>query len=241
MIFGMHVEPARPSVLDAEHAAFIVQPGISMSAASCSAGKVPRLGRLLGCRVASDRSRVAVLLPGDQLPELVQALRESGAIAVVFSEPPHAPHDPAQGQRCRDRRASARRCRFVRALRRRLWSPRSAAGLSGIAGAAPCSQCAGGRRGGARSRPCGVPADARAARRHAAPTMNASVSRRRHHATAWKAPSRRSSPPARPMARPTSSTSRRCTTSTPRMSRCRSSSSTRRARTCWPIRAPRCW
>lgn len=87
MIFGMHLEPARPSVLDAEHAAFIVQPGISMSAASCSAGKVPRLGRLLGCRVASDRSRVAVLLPGDQLPELVQALRESGAIAVVFSEP----------------------------------------------------------------------------------------------------------------------------------------------------------
>lgn len=83
----MNAKLARQSVLDAEHAAFIVQPGISMSAASRAAGNVPRLGRLLGCRVAPDRSRITVLLPGDQLPELVQALRESGAIAAVFSEP----------------------------------------------------------------------------------------------------------------------------------------------------------
>jgi hypothetical protein len=76
-----------PPLLDAEHAGFAARPGISMTVASRASGNLPVLGRALGCRVSSDRRRVTVLLPGDQLPELVAALRESGAIAVVFSEP----------------------------------------------------------------------------------------------------------------------------------------------------------
>ncbi len=87
MIARMNDQVAAAPVLDAEHAAFIVQPGISVSVASRRAGNLPELGRALGCRVAPDRSRVTVLLPGEQLPELVEALRESRAIAVVFSQP----------------------------------------------------------------------------------------------------------------------------------------------------------
>ena len=74
-------------LLDAEHAGFVVQPGISMTVASTGAGKLPQLGRALGCRVAPGGARVTVILPGDQLPALVAALRASRAIAVVFSQP----------------------------------------------------------------------------------------------------------------------------------------------------------
>lgn len=74
-------------LLDAEHAGFILAPGISMTAASRAAGNRPELGRVHGCRVAPDRSRVTVLLPGDQYPALIDALRQSRAIAVVFSQP----------------------------------------------------------------------------------------------------------------------------------------------------------
>jgi hypothetical protein len=74
-------------VLDAEHAAFVQRPGISITAASRTAANLPQLGRALGCRIAPDRGRVTILLPADQYAPLAQALRESRAIAVVFSEP----------------------------------------------------------------------------------------------------------------------------------------------------------
>lgn len=74
-------------MLDAEHAGFILAPGISMTAASCAAGNRPELGRVHGCRVTPDHNRVTVLLPGDQYPALIDALRQSRAIAVVFSQP----------------------------------------------------------------------------------------------------------------------------------------------------------
>lgn len=78
---------ATAPVLDAEHAAFVVSPGISMTVASRLAGNRPELGRALGCRVAADRRRVTLLVPGAQLAPLIAALRESRAIAVVFSQP----------------------------------------------------------------------------------------------------------------------------------------------------------
>jgi len=74
-------------VLDAEHAAFVQRPGISITAASRTAANLPQLGRALGCRIAPDRGRVTILLPADQYAPLVEALRASRAIAVVFSEP----------------------------------------------------------------------------------------------------------------------------------------------------------
>lgn len=87
MIARMNPGVAATPVLDAEHAAFIVQPGISLTVASRRAGNLPELGRALGCRVAPDRSRVTLLVPGTQLAPLAEALRESRAIAVVFSQP----------------------------------------------------------------------------------------------------------------------------------------------------------
>ena len=83
MILRMNGDP----VLDAEHAAFVLRPGISITAASRTAANLPQLGRALGCRVAPDRRSVTVLVPADQNLALVAALRESRAIAVVFSEP----------------------------------------------------------------------------------------------------------------------------------------------------------
>jgi hypothetical protein len=83
MILRMTGDP----VLDVEHAAFVQRPGISITAASRTAANLPQLGRALGCRIAADRRRVTVLVPADQNAALVAALRESRAIAVVFSEP----------------------------------------------------------------------------------------------------------------------------------------------------------
>jgi hypothetical protein len=74
-------------LLDEEHARFILLPGISMTASSRGADNLPELGRVHGCRVAADRRRVTVLLPGDQYPGLIEALRASRAVAVVFSQP----------------------------------------------------------------------------------------------------------------------------------------------------------
>ncbi|MGE3160475.1 MAG: hypothetical protein AB7K53_00320 [Burkholderiales bacterium] len=74
-------------LLDEEHARFILLPGISMTASSRGAGNRPELGRVHGVRVAADRRRVTVLLPGEQYPDLIDALRASRAIAVVFSQP----------------------------------------------------------------------------------------------------------------------------------------------------------
>lgn len=74
-------------LLDEEHARFILLPGISMTASSRTAGNRAELGRVHGVRVAEDRRRVTVLLPGEQYPDLIDALRASRAIAVVFSQP----------------------------------------------------------------------------------------------------------------------------------------------------------
>lgn len=79
-------DAARP-LLDAEHAAFVLLPGISMTAASRRTGNRPELARVLGCRLSADRSRVTVLLPAAQFPALVAAVRSSRVIAVVFSQP----------------------------------------------------------------------------------------------------------------------------------------------------------
>jgi hypothetical protein len=87
MILRMAAPNAARPILDAEHAAFVLLPGISMTAASRGARNLPEAGRVHGCRVAPDRSRVTVLLPADQYPGLIEALRASRAVAVVFSQP----------------------------------------------------------------------------------------------------------------------------------------------------------
>jgi hypothetical protein len=79
-------ESAQP-LLDDEHAAFI-QSGISIIAASGSADNVPSLDRALGCKVSPDRRRVTIFLSVSSARRLLDDIRRSGRIAVVFSEPP---------------------------------------------------------------------------------------------------------------------------------------------------------
>lgn len=72
--------------LDEDLVAF-VQGGVSIVAASCDAARTPTLARAVGCHVSTDRRRATILLPSEQSGALVEAVRSSGTLAVVFSQP----------------------------------------------------------------------------------------------------------------------------------------------------------
>jgi hypothetical protein len=74
-------------LLDEALAAFL-QTGVSINVGSRGPGNVPVVARANGCRVAADRRSVTVLLPATKSTALLDAVRATGAIAVVFSEPP---------------------------------------------------------------------------------------------------------------------------------------------------------
>lgn len=77
--------PPEP-LLDAELAAFICS-GISISAASSRNGALPSLARATGCRISADRRTVSVLFGATPSACLLDDVRRSGLIAVVFSRP----------------------------------------------------------------------------------------------------------------------------------------------------------
>lgn len=79
--------PSAPPILDAAHAGFILG-GVSINAAACRPGGLPALARAVGCRVADDRSSVTILLGTAAAADLLDGVRRSGAIAVVFNDPP---------------------------------------------------------------------------------------------------------------------------------------------------------
>lgn len=85
----MPVESSTPSPtpLDADTAAFITTSGVSISVGSANAGLLPSLTRGIGCRLAPDRSRISVFVVAEQSRGLLDDVRESGRIAVVFSQP----------------------------------------------------------------------------------------------------------------------------------------------------------
>jgi len=74
-------------MLDPKYAAFITRDGISINAASCAEGRLPRIARATGVRLSEDRCRVALLVAGQQYAPLLEAVRGSRAIAAVFSFP----------------------------------------------------------------------------------------------------------------------------------------------------------
>jgi hypothetical protein len=74
-------------LLDQGLAAF-VQTGVAIYVAARGAGNVPALARASGCRVAADRRSVTVLLDAAKSEALLEGVRGSSAIAVVFSWPP---------------------------------------------------------------------------------------------------------------------------------------------------------
>jgi hypothetical protein len=72
--------------LDEANAAFI-RCGVMVSVASRDARHVASVARALGCRVAPDRQRVTAFLPASQCGQLLRDLRDTGTIAVVFTQP----------------------------------------------------------------------------------------------------------------------------------------------------------
>jgi hypothetical protein len=72
--------------LDEANAAFI-RSGVMVSVASRDAHQVPSVTRALGCRVAPDRRRVTAFLARSQCATLLRDLRDTRAIAAVFSQP----------------------------------------------------------------------------------------------------------------------------------------------------------
>jgi hypothetical protein len=73
-------------LIDAEHLAFM-QGGVSISVASCDRDNLPALVRSTGCRISPDGRRVTVFISSAQGERVLQAIRETAAIAVAFSEP----------------------------------------------------------------------------------------------------------------------------------------------------------
>ncbi len=73
-------------ILDGAHAEFI-SGAVSINAASCRTGGFPALARGVGCRVADDRRSVNVLFGATAAGDVLDGVRRSGSIAIVFSDP----------------------------------------------------------------------------------------------------------------------------------------------------------
>jgi len=74
------------SPLGADLAAF-VQGGVGIVAASRNARLLASIGRAVGCRVDDDAARVTIFLVPSENGALLEDIRASGRVAVVFSEP----------------------------------------------------------------------------------------------------------------------------------------------------------
>ena len=84
VIHAMSVLPE--PIIDAAQAAFM-QGGVSITAASCGSQPFPSVSRLLACSVADDRRRLSVMVARSCAQELLEDIRHSGRIAIVFSQP----------------------------------------------------------------------------------------------------------------------------------------------------------
>ncbi len=73
-------------LLREEHVAFLGV-GVSVNVASRGRDSLPLVGRACGCRATADRRQVTVFLSALKQGPLVEALAETGAIAVVISQP----------------------------------------------------------------------------------------------------------------------------------------------------------
>lgn len=82
----MNVSRDDPPLLDAAHAAFI-QGGVSIIAASHRAPCTPVIARAAACRVSPDRRKVTLLIAVSQAESLLEGVRSTRTIAVVFSQP----------------------------------------------------------------------------------------------------------------------------------------------------------
>lgn len=74
-------------VIDDQQAAFL-QRGVSITACSCNADRVASIGRVLGCKLSSDLRHITIFLSRTQAAAVLADVAASGAIAVVFTDPP---------------------------------------------------------------------------------------------------------------------------------------------------------
>jgi hypothetical protein len=73
-------------LLDKEHLAFLGM-GVSVNVASRGPDSTPLVGRSCGCRATADGRQVTVFLSSLRTPTLVEALADTGAVAVAISQP----------------------------------------------------------------------------------------------------------------------------------------------------------
>ena len=227
--------------LSGDIAAFI-QSGISMTLASRDDRFVPSIAKGVGCRVSPGRDAVIVLVFANTAEALLRDVAHSRQLAAVFSQPSTNRTLQIKGATLRPRPPALPTWRSRAASSPSL--PRSCVRWAGVltsfttsSGTTPCNwwPCA--------SRPS-RPSTRRPGPGAGAPLGSGAVMRARpagHPRLLRGRDPGRDGHLRQPTARPTSPTSRRCSTSTSATSRCRSSSSTRRGRTSWPIRTPRCW
>ncbi|MEX6501005.1 hypothetical protein [Pseudomonas zhanjiangensis] len=64
-----------------------IESGVSISLASRDVRRVPSVSKGVGCRVASDRCQIRVLVDAAQSGQLLEDVAASGALAVVFCLP----------------------------------------------------------------------------------------------------------------------------------------------------------
>ncbi len=77
---------SEPPLLDAEQADFVCG-AVSITAAACHSGGLPNLARATGCRLSPDRRTITILLAATPAAGLLEDVRRTGSIAVVFSLP----------------------------------------------------------------------------------------------------------------------------------------------------------
>lgn len=85
----MPAENLAPPLLDEINAGFIAG-GVSINACSRTNENVPVMGRVAGCRVSPDRRTATLFFSAACAHELIEGVRQSRQIAVVFSRPSSA-------------------------------------------------------------------------------------------------------------------------------------------------------
>jgi len=64
-----------------------LQRRVLVSVASCNPEGIPSLLRCVGFRILDEPQRVSVFVRANEFPRLIEDIRRSGRVAVVFSEP----------------------------------------------------------------------------------------------------------------------------------------------------------
>jgi hypothetical protein len=79
-------KPGRRSIVNASWAKFI-QGGVSIVLGSRDEQNIPSVVRGIGCRISRDRCQVTILVSKSQADVVLNAIRATGAVTTVFTQP----------------------------------------------------------------------------------------------------------------------------------------------------------